>query len=696
MALNAEGVWHDSSNGESLIKRLGEEKVYIEVSYRDIAVIQGWTLSLTGENELSWDVEMRLNEPVKISQQKMGLFVSSEYKRWFNASEEGEFPEGFNWENVFLSEIKSRWFGVKPEGNYPGIVFESQVEGKPLLQNTNEDIGGRAVQFEIGVEISGQTYEPGKDYKLFSGKIKVIENEKIICDYIENGKILPFDSLEAQTFYIFGDNEDLHNKVAQSKNSFKETLDKIKQSLQENKKVNIKIGVSRFNFFKVKEIVEFSGLLLGRPIDLSSVYLELFPAQKLYFNFINYLKQIKSKLDILEITPVLVDKELLNILSIVSEKANVYNERKLLRLLSVVVEHAFIGPQTVVIDPHHRCNVNCLHCWVHTPKITHTDEFMNRKLEFDAYQRMIDDFAELKVDSIIFQGDGEPLLYNKFFDMVRYARGKNIAVTFFTNGLLLNNTIAKEAVELGVSQIFCSLPAGTEKTYSLVTHRENEAALAKVLENLKYLTAVKRQKNKISPSLLMTHVIHALNYKEIVQMAHNDVDAGADIIRFYLIRLDDNIKFLQLKPEEVEFIRESMCEVKEFLKDKHVELLDTTDFQLNNYEKDSGAWSKGVFLKEGCPLGWFFCLVPALGDISLCCHLRTVGYLKEKSFKEIWTSPEYEKYRVQAKYLKDNKDATFLNGVKLYDEHCEHCDTHQVIRDIQEDLKNYKLYKFAF
>ena len=138
-----------------------------------------------------------------------------------------------------------------------------------------------------------------------------------------------------------------------------------------------------------------------------------------------------------------------------------------------------------------------------------------------------------------------------------------------------------------------------------------------------------------------------------------------------------------------------MSEVKAYLKDKHIELLDTTDFQLNHYEKDTGAWSKGVFLEEGCPLGWFFSLVPALGDISLCCHLRTVGYLKDKSFKEIWTSREYEKYRMQAKHLKDNKNVTFLNGTKLYDEHCEHCDTHQVIRDIREELKNYNLERFV-
>lgn len=694
--LNIEGNWYDSARAQWQFKKLGQGNLSVNVCFRDIPVTQNWVFCLTKENVLSWDVDIQVKKALQVQQKKISLFLSDKYTRWFNSSEEGQFPGGFNWETIFLNQANSPGVGVRPEGGYPGVLFEATGQGAPLLQNTNEELKGRAVQFELTGDNQCVSYEPDIKYKLFSGKIKIIEDERIIDDYIENGKLLPFDSLGNEIFYIFGDTQELHDKVSGTPGDFKEKIIKIQQRKNSNQELNIKIGVSRFNFFRIKEIIEFVFSFLGKQLVLNPVLFSLFPAQKIYFNFINYLEQIKLKINGTAVQLVLVDKELFDILLTISSQANIYNERKLIRLLGVISEYAFIGPQIVVVDPFHRCNISCAHCWVHTPKIKHTQEFLDRKFDFEMYKQMINDFAELKVDNVIFQGDGEPLLYDRFFDMVRYARSKNIEAIFFTNGLLLNEGIAKEAVDLGVSQIFCSLPAGTDKTYELITRSKEPWGLKRVLDNLKYLTQAKRKKNTINPRLIMTHVIHALNYAEIVDMAKNDVEAGADVIRFYLIRLDENIKTLQLKPKEVESIRDSMKVVKGYLKDKQVELLDTTDFQLNHYEKDTGNWSKGVFLREGCLLGWFFCLIPALGDISLCCHLRTVGYLKEKSFKEIWNSKEYEKYRAQAKYLKDNKDTEFLNGVKLYDEHCEQCDTHQVIRDIQEDLKNYNLDKFVF
>ncbi|MBU4252494.1 MAG: radical SAM protein, partial [Candidatus Omnitrophica bacterium] len=551
-------------------------------------------------------------------------------------------------------------------------------------------LSSRAVQFEL--KDSGQDghYLPGT-YKWCSASVKLIEDENIIDGYVEDSKLLPLDK---QIFYIFGDSQELHDRIAGKRDDFQEMTFKIKKILSENKRINIKIGVSKYNFYRLKEIVDFSASLLRQNVDLSGVSLCLFPAHKLYFSFVNYVEEIKARINTEEIKLVLFDETLFDLLGNIANQSNPYNERRLLRMLGVISEHAFIGPQTVVIDPHHRCNCNCLHCWVHMPGIKHTQEFLNRKLDFNLYKRMIDDFCQLRVDSIIFQGDGEPLLCDKLFEMIRYARNKDIAVSFFTNGLLLDERTAQEVVKLKITEIYCSLPAGTDKTYALVAHNKDPGAFKKINENLKNLGVLKNQAKELHPRLIMTHVIHTLNYREIMAMAENDVEIGANVIRFYLIRLDDNNRSLQLKPKEAQFIKESLLKVKDYLKNKNVEILDTADFQLNHYEENTGAWSKNVFLQEGCFIGWFFCLIPALGDISFCCHLRTVVYLAENSFKQVWDSREYEKYRFQAKYLKDNKTAAFINGAKLYDEHCEHCDTHQVLRDIREELKMYNLERF--
>ena len=141
-------------------------------------------------------------------------------------------------------------------------------------------------------------------------------------------------------------------------------------------------------------------------------------------------------------------------------------------------------------------------------------------------------------------------------------------------------------------------------------------------------------------------------------------------------------------------MKKALKEVEPYLKSKNIELQDNIHFQLKNYNPATGYWSENSFLKSGCPVAWFFSLILAKGEVSMCCHLRVVDILNNKSFKEVWNSGEYNRFRISGKYLMKNKNVKFLNGIKLYDEFCNHCDTHQVILRINQLLKEYNLDKF--
>lgn len=273
-------------------------------------------------------------------------------------------------------------------------------------------------------------------------------------------------------------------------------------------------------------------------------------------------------------------------------------------------------------------------------------------------------------------------------------RGIKVSRCLFTNGILMNKANAENSIKNGISEIFCSLPAGTAKTFAKINTKQNEKTFEDILLNLKYLCDLKKKKTENKLRLIMTHVIHNQNAHELIEMARNDIEIGADVMRFYLIRLDENIEFLKLNPEDMEKIKSSLAKVKEMAKGRDIQLLDTTDFQLENFEPESGSWSGNVFLEKGCTLGWNFCLIPASGEVSFCCHLRTVGYLSEKGFKDIWNSADYKRFRYQAKFLSENSKAKFLNGTSLFDEYCQHCDTHQVIRDVWDQFKLYDLEEF--
>jgi len=497
-------------------------------------------------------------------------------------------------------------------------------------------------------------------------------------------------------FLILGDFEELHSRIEGIGSDYAKNISRIKKLSIKNKAFSLEIGLSRYNFARLHKIAELCMLLIGKQIDLSSINLKLFPVKELSQNFLAYIDEVKRFIDNDIIKVSFYDDKLLEILNIIAlhARVNPSRERDLLRLLGIISEQVFIGPQTIVFDPYHRCNTKCQHCWVHTPLVKHPEEFLNRKFDFELFKQIIDDASEMMTDGIILQGDGEPLMYEQFMPMLRYARNKQLGVLFFTNGILFDEEKAKEVIGLGVNEIYCSFPAGSSDTYAKISTIQPGDTFFKVRNNLKKFMELRRKSGKNQPRLIVSHVIHTLNHHELVEMAKMDADIAPDAVRFYLIRLDVMNKYLQLKPQEIEAIKKQVPEIARILKANNIEFIDNFEFQLNHYDEETGAWSKDFFLNHGCTIGWYFNLIPAKYDMSFCCHLRTVGYLDKKSFKDTWNSVEYWRWRRQAKYLKDNKTAKFANGQVLYDEHCDHCDNHQTIIKTLNELKKYDLDKY--
>ena len=490
--------------------------------------------------------------------------------------------------------------------------------------------------------------------------------------------------------YLFADDEELHDRIAGKGGDF----NRIRENLNGSR--ILKIGISRYNFYCLDKILEYAASLLNLGIKTNSLKLEIFPVTGLYHRFNEYLRQLKELISEDKIEFVLHDSEAGEILEKISAhaKSGVCPEKELVRFLGIISEEAFIGPQTIVFDPFHRCNQNCMHCWVHTPSVKHPQEFLNRKFDFDLFKRIIDDASDMMVDGIILQGDGEPLMYDRFKDMLRYAKSKGLGILFFTNGILLNEEVAKEIIDLEVNEIYCSFPAGTAETYHKVSATQPEKTFHIITENMKRLMEIRREAGKSFPHVIISHVIHNMNYHELIEMAMNDCYMKPDAVRYYLIRLDVMNRFLKLDPEHYKIIKEAVPRLADILQKNNIEFVDNFSFQLDNYDEKTGAWSKDFFLKNGCSIGWYFNLIPAKYDMSFCCHLRTVGHVDKKSYKDIWFSKEYKRWRRQAKYMKANVDAKFLNGQILYDEHCDHCDNHQTILSNIRKMKELDLYKY--
>jgi len=522
---------------------------------------------------------------------------------------------------------------------------------------------------------------------------KILETARNVQSIAEMVKI---PAISDPCHVLLGDCSVLHERISGRKD-----FDSVVAYIcgRAGRRGDVEIGLSRYNFFKIKQIYKFCmGLLNGEAaqFDILEEPFKFFPIRDLSKELSIAVKRLNKLHPAIKIG--LYDQELPEVLETAEMSARLYpfREDDLARSLGVVFEEAFAGPQVIVVDPFHRCNVKCAHCFVHNPVIHHSEEFLSRKMDLQKFKEIIDDAAELKTDCVILQGDGEPLLHPDFLKMIEYVGSKGIKPLFFTNGSLLNRRIAKKIIEAGVREIYCSLPAGTAETYDRVClGGRSDTLFQKTVENMKMLAKLKKNAQLQFPRITMTHVLHSMNFHELIQMAETDAYIGSDAARFYMIRIDDNNKHLQLNEAQLGVMKKDLPRAEEVFKRAGVDFISNIKFQFEHYEKETGAWSKDVFLKEGCTIGWYFCLVPALGDLSMCCHLRTVGYLKNARLKDIWRSDYFRQKRIEAKFMSANTHVSCLNGVKLYDEHCDHCDNHQNLINAVKDLKDFGLYKFS-
>lgn len=659
--------WQDSDAKEIRIEKITEDRVKIHNVWKNLPVIQIWDLNMRESGIVDLIIEMEMLYPERISEMNVSIFLKDAYTEWFTAQESGIFDNKFDsWTEIGLKYKGEKSIGAASE-NLPTIIFDLAGSPKyiPHVFNTDQKFSAHLLQ----AIAEGKEYQKGK-FEYFRGVICVTEDkginrgkERRFLNFRQQISSLMFDSeyIDGKGIYVFTDRlDDSQIKLSAV----------IKEAYSKGK---VAVAVSRFNFFKLDRIIKFYATFFKKSLNSSLASFSFFPVKSICGNFIDYFKKIKLAADSLGIKLALKDKDLPELISTVSESVTPYNEKELLRLLGVICEHAFIGPEVLVVQPK---------------------EYLDTELDFNLYKAIVDNAAELLVDLILLQRNGEPLLDKRFWNMVKYAKDKGIKVSFLTNGILFDKELIKKMLlNIEIESIVCSLPAATAETYAIVNPKQTQLVFDGIVANMKFLVEMRNSSKMTKPVLRINHLIHALNYHELVKMAELDIQIGADKVQFCLMRPLDNSEHLKLKFQQIEMLKKSLEVASNLLRQKNIELDDAINFQLKYYNEDTGDWSKNVLINNGCPVSWFQSLIFDNSQVSMCSS-NVINSLSKLSLKEIWNSEKYHYYRIQAKYLKGNKDSTFGNGIKLYNENCEHCDAYGITLRIKKLLKQYNLGKF--
>lgn len=115
---------------------------------------------------------------------------------------------------------------------------------------------------------------------------------------------------------------------------------------------------------------------------------------------------------------------------------------------------------TAMLEISDHCNEVCVHCY----------QVQGKKGEMTTEQvfSVLDDLADAGVLILTISG-GEATLRSDFLDIVRYARERKFLIRLFTNGLRMDDRLARELAHLGVETVEISLYSHLAETHDFVT-----------------------------------------------------------------------------------------------------------------------------------------------------------------------------------------------------------------------------------
>jgi radical SAM protein with 4Fe4S-binding SPASM domain len=286
-----------------------------------------------------------------------------------------------------------------------------------------------------------------------------------------------------------------------------------------------------------------------------------------------------------------------------------------------------IYPVYMEVSPSGACNHRCLYCGL---------DFMGYKpnyLKADILKERLSELGNLGLKSIMYAGEGEPLLHPEMVSIIEHTKESGIDVALTTNGVLLRKEIV-ERVLINTEWIKVSINGGTRETYAKI-HQSKPDDFDRVIDNLSFASEIKKEKG-YKCALGMQLVLLPENHLEVVPLAKLARDIGMDylVIKPYSQHPQSKTyQYSTIKYSDFEYLSEELDKVN------------SDNFSVVFRSKAMKKWDNNHRNYERCLSLPFWSYIDAGGNVWGCSIYLgddrfKYGNIYEKTFKDIWEGEE--------------------------------------------------------
>jgi len=310
----------------------------------------------------------------------------------------------------------------------------------------------------------------------------------------------------------------------------------------------------------------------------------------------------------------------------------VYHPVEVARLLEAendVSKLIDIYPIYVEVSPVGACNHRCTFC-----AVDYIGYQATNRIEVDVMMRALEDMGSNGVKSIMYAGEGEPLIHKQINEIVAKTKEVGIDVSFTTNAVAMNDRFIENSLQ-HTSWVKVSLNGGSAKSYAQV-HQTREIDFQRVINNLKKAVEF-RNKNKLNCTIGVQSVLLPENADEMVNLGKIIRDEiGAD----YFV-----IKPFSQEPSSINKLYEDIDYRSMTLRanEKRLKALETENFKvsyrsetMSNYHEDQSnryttCYSTPIYMAYLMAEGSVYGCKDHLLDPSF-----NYGNINKNTFNEIW------------------------------------------------------------